>query len=974
MGYIRRALEEGCQVEAEYPLEIDGRKLWFAGTISPADEGQVLFVARDVTEKKEAEERLQQAEERFRSLVERMPAVTYMQEIGGPDVAVYMSPQIEVLTGYTPEDCKDPDLRFRMVHPEDRGWVMSEDDQEGEPGEVFATEYRIVHRDGHTVWVRNEAVMLEEPGGTRYWQGFMIDITERKQAEQALRQEEERYRRLIETVQEGLAYIAPEGGVVTYCNQAYAEILGLSPEEMTGRSFFDFLDKGEKEKAREQRTLRLEGVSSAYELTVTAADGTVKVVSATGSPIFQPDGSYAGAVQTIVDTTERKRYEQGLERARTAAEEASRAKSEFLANMSHEIRTPMNGVIGMTELLLDTGLDREQREYAETVRTSAENLLVIINDILDFSKVEAGKMRLEKVGFDLRNAVEDVAALLAGRAHEKRLELASLIDPGVPTELVGDPVRLKQILTNLVGNAVKFTERGEVVVRVELVGQDGETAALRFSVRDTGIGITEEQLGRLFLSFSQADTSTTRRYGGTGLGLTISRQLVRLMGGEINVESEPGAGSTFSFEITLPKQPPGARKGAGKPRADLRGLRALIVDDNATNRRILRQQLFSWEVENGATENGPDALAEMRRAAAGGAPYDLVLLDMQMPEMDGMELARRVKADGLISPARLVLLTSTGRRGDGAEAVEAGIAAYLTKPVRQSDLYDAIATVMGNPEEEGADGDLLVTRHSLRAKKSADRARLLVAEDNVVNQKVAARMLENLGYRVDVVADGRQALEAMAASSYGAVLMDVQMPEMDGYEATAEIRSREARSKTRTPIIAMTANAMAGDREQALAAGMDDYVPKPVKSEELGAVLGRWVPEDGPSDGTAGGPRSEPAGPLDPEVLAGLRELGDPELLAELAVMFVGDAAGRIATLRRAAGEGDATEVQRTAHTLKGSAGNMGAAGMARICAGLQDAGAAGDLGRVPALLDQLEKEFERVRPALEEETRRDVN
>jgi two-component system, sensor histidine kinase and response regulator len=979
MGYIQRALDEGRTVEAEYPVEIDGREVWFAGSISPIDNEQVLFVARNITERKKAEEQLQQAEERFRSLVERMPAVTYMQEIGGPDVAMYMSPQIEVLTGYTPEDCRDPELRFQMVHPEDREWMMSEAGQTGEPGEVFATEYRVLHRDGRTVWVRNESVMLEEPDGSRYWQGFMVDITERKMAEQALRQEEERYRRLIETVQEGLAYIAPEGGIVTFCNRAYAEILGYSsPEEMIGRSFFDLLDDEEREKATRQRELRTEGVSSAYELTIVAADGSVKVISATGAPLFHPDGTYAGAVQTVIDTTERKRYEQGLERAREAAEEASRAKSEFLANMSHEIRTPMNGVIGMTELLLDTGLDREQREYAETVRSSAENLLVIINDILDFSKVEAGKMRLERVDFDLRDAVEDVAALLAGRAHEKDLELASQVDADVPTALMGDPVRLKQILTNLIGNAVKFTEEGEVVARVELADEDRGSATLRFSVRDTGIGITPEQRTRLFRSFSQADASTTRRYGGTGLGLAISRQLVNLMGGEIGVQSEPGVGSTFSFELTLRKQPPGAKKPADKPRADLRGLRALIVDDNETNRRILRQQLTSWKLENDETENGLDALVRLRQAAGEGLPYDLALLDMQMPEMDGMELARHVKADPDLSSVRLVLLTSTGRRGDGEEAREAGIAAYLTKPVRQSDLYDAIATVMGEPDgEAGAPETRLVTRHSLRAQKSVERAHLLVAEDNRVNQTVARRMLENLGYRVDVVPDGQKALEALATTDYGAVLMDVQMPEMDGYEATAEIRARESRAGVRTPIIAMTANAMAGDREKALAAGMDDYVPKPVKSEELGAVLRRWVPDIEKTAAAEGSPEEPPpgdAGPLDREVLAGLRELGDPGLFSELVEMFIGDTAERIAALRRALGEGDASEVEQAAHTLKGSAGNMGAATMARISARLQEAGSAEELEEIPGLLDRLEQEFERVRPALEAETKRSIS
>ena len=840
MGHVRRALDEGRPVEMEYSLPIDGREVWFSGTVSPIDDEQALYVARDVTERKSAEEQLRQAEERYRTLIERMPAVTYMQEIGSADAAMYMSPQIERLTGYTPEDCRDPDLRFRMVHPEDRERVTSEDEPSGEPGDVFATEYRLLHRDGRTVWVRNEAVMTEGPDGSRYWQGFMADITERKRAEW------------------------------------------------------------------------------------------------------------------------------GMEQARLAAEEASRAKSDFLANMSHEIRTPMNGVIGMTELLLDTPLEREQREYAETVRVSAENLLVIINDILDFSKVEAGKMRLERVDFDPRAAVEDVVALLASRAHEKNLELASIVEPEVPTALLGDPVRLKQILTNLLGNAVKFTERGEILARAELVGEDEASATVRFSVRDTGIGMTPGQISGLFQSFSQADTSTTRRYGGTGLGLAISRQLVELMEGEISVDSEPGAGSTFSFSVTLPKQPAGERSEPPS-RAGLRGLRALIVDDNATNRRILCEQLSSWGMESRDVDNGPDALEELRAAAGREEPYDLALLDMQMPDMDGMQVAREAKADPGIPPVRLALLTSVGRRGGDEEAERAGIEAYLTKPVRQSDLYDAIALVMGGPSDE-AGAAPLVTRHSLREGKATGRARLLVAEDNPVNQTVARRMLESLGYRVDVVADGREAVEALSRERYGAVLMDVQMPVMDGYEATAEIRSRESANRElgagrRTPIIAMTANALAGDRENAISAGMDDYVPKPVKAEELGAALNRWVHDDQPEtpdDGTSAGD-----GHLDLEVLAGLRELGDPGLVAELAGMFVGDAAERLGELRRAVEAGDAGAVERAAHTLKGSAGNMGAGGMARISSDLQDAGAFGDLARAGDLVEELEGEFELVKPEL---------
>jgi|CXWL01.1.fsa_nt_gi PAS domain S-box-containing protein len=800
-----------------------------------------------------------------------------------------------------------------------------------------------------------------------------IERAAHREVEQHLRQ----FARAVEQSPASIVITDPEGNI-EYVNTYFEQATGYTKAEALGKNP-RILQSGltPPETYRTMWSVISEGGEWRGEICNRRKNGDLYWEVAAISGLKDDSGRVSHYIAVKDEITDRKQAEarqtsliQDLSEARLAAERASQAKGEFLANMSHEIRTPMNGVIGMTGLLLDTQLNPEQREFAGTIRTSAEALLTIINDILDFSKIESGKLDLETLDFDLQQEVESVVELLAGQAQAKGLELAFSLRSGTPTHLRGDSGRLRQVLTNLTGNAIKFTAEGEVVVSVARTSEDEERVGLRFEVRDTGPGIPADIQERLFQAFSQADASTTRKFGGTGLGLAISRQIVHLMGGAIGITSEVSKGSTFWFTLSLEKQPHDSAEAVEYGR-DLSQLRALVVDDNATNRQITGHQLRAWKIYERSAASGAEALDILRDAVADGAPYDVVILDMQMPEMDGMMLARAIQQDLGLAGTRRIIMTSLGQRPSDTELKEAGVDAYLAKPIRQARLLDSLTRVMAKAAQgvpPGATGAHL-RRSSVsirRPSPQARKVRILIADDNNINRKVALGQLSRLGHTADAVASGTEVMAALRNAPYDVILMDCQMPEMDGYDTTRAIRRREAEDlgagqpARRVHVIAMTAHAMEGDREKCLAAGMDDYISKPVRTDALQAALERCPTASALIEALE-------AAPVD---LVRLKEMAGDDAggQKELVDMYLVQADELIGRLHAATQAGAAPEVGRLAHQLGGASATCGMTAVVDPLRQLEHSDPGSPREVREALLSETSRQLGRIRTYLAEQ------
>ena len=942
----------------------NGTVFWVNASIVPLRDElgkPTMFIAirTDITERKRMEATIKGAEARLRRITNTIPGVVFQWQLSEASSRfTFVSPQVQQVLGVSSESAlADVNAVMGLILPEERAGVMQSFQHAAATRVAQREEFRVRRPDGSLRWIRGEISPESEASsdGSTLFTGIFQDVTELKEADARLREVTENSPVAVYQYH----MVKDRGPVVSFMSQAIETICGVKPEEvladaavLNGCLHPD--DRGAVRQILSQDSHELGKMSLDVRL-VHRSRGDIVWVHGESHARQLPSGEWVWNGY-LTDITAAKEIAVELEKAKESAEAASRAKSDFLANMSHEIRTPMNGVMGMTDLLLDTSLDPEQLEYVKIVKSSADALLRVINDILDFSKIEAGKLQIEDIPFHFSQMVDETMKTLALRAHDKGLELISDVSPDVPLAVVGDPGRLRQILVNLIGNALKFTQAGSVLLRVELQEQTAQTVTLHLAVIDTGIGIAASKLGTIFEAFSQEDSSITRKFGGTGLGLTICARLVEALGGRIWVESELGRGSEFHFTVRLALD---HKADALAPRIRYDGLKVLVVDDNEINRLVLQRSLSSLGMGVSAVSSGVDALAWLvQQGASGAKPCDLILLDAQMPEMDGFEVARRIALLPQAANVPMVMLSSSGLKGDLQRSQEAGIAGYVSKPVARDELLQMMSRVLRLESRRE-----ILPAVKQKAPEALTTLDVLLVEDHVINQKLAVALLERWGHKVAVAENGKLALDALVHRSFDVVLMDMMMPVMDGVETTRQIRAMEAGSSRRIPIIAMTANAMESDRDRCMAAGMDDYISKPIKAQELQALLQHYATVQQSSrheTAIASMPHTPKPSPAAFDYAAGIRGM-DQEILEIISETFVAAWPDDLHRIREGLNQGNLKEVLRTAHSLKGTLAMFGARPAAAVAERMESMASRGDKEGAAELLQPLTSEVEQL-------------
>ncbi|HOS96084.1 MAG TPA: response regulator [Deltaproteobacteria bacterium] len=979
-GYLRDLSVRGrAQGTLKVPVSGGGPKVFrYVSEVTRDLDGRetVRGIATDITERMSSEADLRRSRERFRDIFDNVSDYLFFHDLDGnfdfsecnarvrQDWNLADAAQTRAnLRNLIPERFRDlfPEYIARLkANGKDEGMVM------------------VVMQDGREHALEYKVSLVREKGEPVGVWGSARDITDRLRMERNLKKSEEKYRTILEGIDEGY-YEVDIKGVFTFANRSLCRIMGYALEEILGKDFREFVEKETAERifAVFNRVFHSGIPDKGLEWEVVHRDGERVPIEGTVSLTRDSRGSPVGFRGTIRDITHRKRLQE-YQQAMLKAEAENRAKGEFLAHMSHEIRTPINGFIGMTEIALETGLTAEQQELIGTVYRESENLLGLVNDILDFSKLESSRLELEHIPFDLKALLEDLARSFAVRAEQKGLELILYISPETPFRLVGDPGRLRQILVNLVGNALKFTDRGEILIKAEYDGGLGERTRIRFLVKDTGIGIPPDKLRLIFESFTQGDSSTSRQFGGTGLGLSITRELAGLMGGEVGVSSEEGRGSTFIVNAVFEIQ---KDQDTQAFRADLpvKDIRVLVVDDNASARATVASYLSAWGCRVAEATSGQEALLMIREQGLQAGRFDCVVTDSHMPVMDGFELASLIRAEEALKDLPIIMLTPVGSIGDGMRCTKAGIQGYLPKPVRGDELVKVITAVLAREEvRPGRPQSRLITRHVL-AEVNRPGVRILLVEDYPTNQQVAVRHLTGAGYQVDVAEDGMQGLAAYKHASYDLILMDIEMPRMDGFSATRAIREIEERiggidvrsAPAHIPIIAMTAHAVTGFREKSLEAGMDDFLTKPVKRDELISMVKKWIASAGVTGrvlpaGRTPAPQDKAEASLCADDTLDLERAlaefdNDREFFRGLLHGFVRNVRGQIEVLHRAIGNGDAQAVRKEAHSIKGGAANLTADPVSRCAAELERLAASGSLAGAAEIVERLEAAFSRL-------------